>query len=336
MPIGGILSAVAPTVIGGLLGSGQTSTGVPQGYQPINQGAIGNSLYNANTGYMPTAQQYYGMSPNYANSAFQSMYNNPYATGMQAAAGQAGQMAGQMAPAAYAAGQGAMGAGNQILNTAFDPQNALFNQQQHIVQDQSNATNSQYGLGSSGAGAGIANQNLQNFDINWQNNQLARQASGIQAYDAAQNSGLGMMGQGVNAQQQAGALPYNTAQGIATGQFGAINANQGAMQGAMQPYQQNINNMNAYLGLGQSAQAQANNQAYQQQLMQQQNMMGGAALGTYIGQQPGVQNALGNLFGGGNNQFVAGAGYGSGGNTWGSISGNLNTPGLTGFLNSGG
>jgi len=285
-----------------------TAGGVRSTVQLPDQAGAAQALNLANQNYMTQAGQFYGLDPQYANQAFNAMYNNPYAGGMQTAAGQAGTMAGQFAPQAAAMGQGAFGAGQQALGagqqvwqTAQDPQNALFNQLQNQVQQQANVTNSQYGLGSSPAGAAAANQALGQFDINWQNQQLARQQqgqqalnAGINAYTGAAQQGLGMGQAGISLQQQAGALPYATAQQIGQGQFGAINQNQLAMQGAMQPYQQNINNLNSYLGLGQAAQAQANQQAYQQQQMQNQQIAGLAQLGTqaytsYMGQQPQQQ-----------------------------------------------
>ena len=70
---------------------------------------------------------------------------------------------------------------NAIYQSAMDPQQALFNQQTQQLTDQSNAINSMYGLGSSPVGSSITTNALGNFDINWQNQQLARQTQGAQA-----------------------------------------------------------------------------------------------------------------------------------------------------------
>jgi len=292
MPIGaaiagGIASGVGGSLVGSLLSPsrGGSAPGVAPTVQLPGQAEMAKNLQSGTQDYLKTAQQFYGMDPSYANQAFQAMYSNPYAAAAQTAAGQAGGMSGDWASRAAAAGRGAMDAGTQALQagqqvwqTAADPQDALYRQMQQRVMDQSNAINSQYGLGASPVGAGVAGQNLTNFDLAWQQQQLQRQIQGqqalnqgINAYTGAAGTGLGFGQTGVGMQQQAGALPYQTAQGIGQGQFGALAANQAAMQGTMTPYQQQINNMANYLGLGQSAQAQAAGQSYGQQQLQRQD-----------------------------------------------------------------
>lgn len=76
-------------------------------------------------------------------------------------------------------------AGSSILNTAFDPQSQLYNQQFQQNQDQTNASLARAGLGSSAAGVGISNQSNQNFNTNWQNQQLGREATGLASYGSA-------------------------------------------------------------------------------------------------------------------------------------------------------
>lgn len=84
------------------------------------------------------------------------------------------------------------GSGNQVLNTAFDPQNALYNQQQQLNTDQSRASEYARGIQSSPYGAALENQSNQNFNLNWQNQQLARQTQGLQAAQGAYGSAQGM------------------------------------------------------------------------------------------------------------------------------------------------
>lgn len=290
--------AAAATVVGGMMsdkgGPGSNATQLP-GMEGVAQ-----NYQAALPGYMNQAQQYQGaMNPAFANQAFNAMYNNPYAGGVQGAANQAGQMAGQFAPMAQQAGAGAFGAGQraldagqQIWQTAQDPQNALFNRLQQQTMDQSNVTNSMYGLGGSGAGAGLAQQALGNFDINWQNQQLQRQMQGQQAlgaginqYGAANQQGIDMGMAGMGFQQQAGLLPYQAARGLGQDRFGAIGAQQQAMMSGLQPYQQNINNMGAYLGLGMGAQQQQLGAQQNQYANQQQNAANMAQLGTNLGMQ---------------------------------------------------
>ena len=85
------------------------------------------------------------------------------------------------------------GGAASILSTGFDPQQALYRRTLQQVGDQSNAVNSMYGLASSPYGAGLANQALSNFNIDWQNQQLARQQQALGAASGAygQAGGLG-------------------------------------------------------------------------------------------------------------------------------------------------
>ena len=142
-----------------LLGQGAgASTGATNAINPVLMQAF-QSMLSA-----PTAQEY-GQLSNLAPQYGQILQN-------QAAQGQ--QNAG-----------GLINAGNQIMNTASDPQGALFNQLQQQVTDQSRAADSARGIGMSGQSAGNENQALSNFDINWQNQQLGRQSQGLQGLESA-------------------------------------------------------------------------------------------------------------------------------------------------------
>jgi hypothetical protein len=68
-----------------------------------------------------------------------------------------------------------LGYQGQALATGFDPQNQLYAQQYQQNQDQTNVANAQNGVANTPYGAGIAAQSNQNFDTNWQNQQLQRQ-----------------------------------------------------------------------------------------------------------------------------------------------------------------
>ena len=186
-------------------------------------------------------------------------------------------------------GQGQIAAGQQLLNlggmaqplatqisqTAFDPQSALYNQQYQQNQQQVNAVNAQNGVAGSPFGAGLAQQSGQNFNLNWQNNQLARQAQGAGAISTLGSfaSGVDQVGgalgsQGLTTQAQGSALPSNTyltqenaniaaLQALAagyTGQAATDTAGAGAAQGYLQTGQDAT-------GLNQNAAQQNNAQA---------------------------------------------------------------------------
>src|SRR5215469_16460699 len=77
---------------------------------------------------------------------------------------------------------------NQTLAQGFDPQQALFNQLFNQQQQQNLASQAAAGVGSTPYGAGLSQQGNQNFDIAWQNAQLARQ--GQAAANAAGLAGI--------------------------------------------------------------------------------------------------------------------------------------------------
>lgn len=136
-------------------------------------GAAPTALFNAeNTsfGNIP----FYGINQAQGN-AFNSINNSTAST-----AGQGQNLANQ-ATSAYQAGQ--------------DPQNALFAKQFQQQQDQQNATNAMNGVAGTPYGAALTTQGNQNFDLNWQNQQLQRE-------NTAANTASTLLGSGTSAQQQ--------------------------------------------------------------------------------------------------------------------------------------
>jgi hypothetical protein len=225
-------------------------------------------------------------------------YNN-YSGGYRQAANQAGQQYGalgsQLQNAAglqFGQQQGLINAGQQVYNTAFDPQNALYNRTVQQLQDQTGATNSMYGLGSSAAGAGVANQALGNFNIDWQNAQLQRQLSGLQGYGSA----VGQAGQAA-------------AQGGALGGAGAGYT----LQGGQVPYQSNLQISAEPTNIGQNYGQYLQNtvygpaQGFQQQAIPYMNYGQGAQAVPYQAQAQGA-GAAGALAGQAVGQGVQGLG----------------------------
>jgi hypothetical protein len=203
--------------------------------------------------------------------------------------GQAGQSYGQ--------GQNLYGAGNQLWQTALDPQNALRDKMQQQVTDASRAGTSARGIGMGGEAAGIENQDVSNFLMNWQNAQLGRQAQGLQGMTGAYG-GAGQQGQLGNA-QLAGAMGM----GQGGAQFPMQMANlygQGMQTGVYSPYAQGMGMGSNYMGIGQQGGAQA--------FGQNQTGLGNLAGGLGGLGQSGMGNWLNNLF-----TTNQGQGYGSAG-----------------------
>jgi hypothetical protein len=236
------------------------------------------------------------------------------------------------------------GMGQQLYQTAFDPQQALYNRTAQQVRDQANAINYASGVGTSPYGAGVAGQTMSNFNIDWQNQLLNRMLQGTLGYGSlAQAAGglgtnignlaglglnqniqglqsaLGLGGASAQLAQQAGMLPYQTAVGMGQN---ALNALQTQQLMGNQQYtipQLVLNDLQSYLGLGQSASniaGQLGSLASQQAAsnMAGLGMLAGPASNLLFGSQGlsgalglGSGGLLGGLFGGG-----AGAGAGAG------------------------
>lgn len=148
-------------------------------------------------------------------------------------------------------------AGNQVFQTALDPQNALRNQLQQQVTDASRAGTSARGIGMGGEAAGIENQDVNNFLLNWQNAQLQRQLAGLGGMSQA-------MGQSGNLGAQAGQSLGQSANFYNTGAlfpFEMAGAYSNALGAPMSQFGNLSPQMLSYLGLGNQAGQQAfNNQ----------------------------------------------------------------------------
>ncbi len=310
-------------------------------------------LYGAATGGLPYGQ-------NILNNAFSPVWgqqtaaaqNNPFAN-MAVGGGLQGAQLGQ---------QGAnqlQGAGQSLLQTGFDPQSALFNRSQQQLMDQTNAINAMSGIGGSPYGASVAANAMGNFDINWQNQQLARQAQaagaasplfqaapGLAALSAGLPSGaygnqLNMVNQALGNQNNAGiagaggfgnllsglsggfsganqlgqtgaaalgtfgAAPFQAGAQVGTTDLSALGTQAGLGNQAFQLPQQAINDLESYLGLGQSA-SQLSGALGQQGFNQFAQGLGGGL--------SGLNSLFGSnsLFGGSSGLFGAGGMFGGG------------------------
>ena len=144
-------------------------------------------------------------------------------------------------------------AGNQTYQTALDPQNALRNQLQQQVTDASRAGTSARGIGMSGEAAGIENNDVNNFLLQWQQSQLGRQLAGLQGMQGA-------MGTSGNLGGQAGSALGQTGQFLNAGAMFPFEAAQGygqALQGPMSQFGGLSQQMLNYLGLGNASSQQA-------------------------------------------------------------------------------
>jgi len=181
----------------------------------------------------------------YAQNTFQNLYNNPYASQALGGAQFGAQLGGQAGLNQFGTGQALTGAGlgmlpyaSQIMQTGFDPQQALYSRTLQQVQDQQNAQQAMRGIAMSPYGAGLANQATSNFNIDWQNQQLARQAQAAGAAGGLMGTGANLAGMGIGMETGApgtitssAMLPYAAYSSIGQGQNQALMSLLGALGG---------------------------------------------------------------------------------------------------------
>lgn len=271
------------------------------------------------------------------SSAYQQLGNinyQPYLQASQQAGNQYGQLATQAGQnGAAMAGQASndfgqqqalQQAGQSVYNLGMDPQSALYNRTQQQITDQSAASNSMYGLGSSAQGASLQNQANENFNIDWQNQQLSRasqglagmtsadQAAGAQGTlgSAALQQSAAYYGQQPGYTQQAASTPMTAQQTVAGQGFTNAQNYSTALGAAMAPYNQQQNQDIPYMNYGSGA----GSNAFQNTLAS--NQASSAALnqaGSALGNTNWSQ--LSNLFGGssglnaGNSYYSNGSQY---------------------------
>lgn len=297
------LVGVGGALAGMFGGGGASSVNLPQQWNMPNMTGAATGAYGGIGNLAPLTNEGYNALP-YAESLFNQMYGNQYAAGAQGGAGVASGMGTSAATGAYGAGNALMGAGvsalpygQQIMNTAFDPQQALYARTAQQTTDQTRAGLEARGMDNTPYGAGVEGQTMANFNIDWQNAQLQRQIQGAGGLNnifsgagGAINQGAGIANTAAGQYLTASGMPYATNVGIGQNQQGAINNLIGTGQSganlanvSIQDYlayvqggtnQQNANNATAQLGLNQSQMAFNQNMGYGSALGQ-----GAAALG---------------------------------------------------------
>jgi hypothetical protein len=314
---GGLATGVVGNLLGGGGGGGGGSSGGYSGgsYLPPNLQQAANS----ELGMIPQLGQnnlYQQYLPQVQSAVNQGLYSPYYGQAMQGAqqASGAGMQQGMQSLGAANQLYGQMGQipglENQLIGSAFDPQSQLYNYLQAQNANQTNADLAARGLGMSGAGAQIADQQNQLFNQNWQNNLLQRQLAGAQGVGMLNQSAgqLGAIGttlgtQGVNQIQQSAAMPYQTQLNSLQSQLGLMGTAGQYGQQSNVPIQQQISDYNAYQGLGSPS----------AQFGQQQTAMQGAA---------SIAQPIGNALGGAIGNWAAGLGGSSNsGNYFGTGSG---------------
>lgn len=315
--LAGVVGSVAGTAISGAM-SPSTSGGGTSYYTPTG-------LSGADTDWQGLLSSIYGdyNSSNLGQYGMESLLNgltsnSQYMGGYMNAAQNAGTGYTNAGTALTNLGnqdlgtsQSLLGAGQQVYQNSLDPNQAQYNLSLNNLTQQTGATNSMYGLGSSAAGAGVQDQALSNFGINWNTQQLQNQIAGLGAYTGAANTAGQYSQAGANALTQApqytllgGQLPYSTSAALAAvpGQLGStygsyLNSN---VYGPAESIQQGIiPYLNYGAGAEQTPYSTANSNA---------QSMGSTASSAIGGLGNSVQNAggLANLFSGTTGSFGGG------------------------------
>ncbi len=258
--------------------------------------AGGQEMFNAASGGLPYAGQALaqGFDPRY-DAAVSGIEHNPYYGQALAGAERGAQMGAQGANAMQGLAGRLGGAVPGLLDSGFDPRAALFNRTEGRLMDQTNAINAMSGVGNTPYGASVASNAMGNFDIDWQNQQLARQAQATGAAGQAANTAGGLYGAAPGLAASSAGLPS----GAYTNNIGQLlqamgQRNQAGLQGAA--------GYNSILGSSGQGLNQANNLNLSGVGAQQQ--YGAAPYNTQAGIGANSLSGLTNLTQLGNNQFA--------------------------------
>jgi hypothetical protein len=191
--------------------------------QPLQYANIGNTLTQ-----LPSSINNLQNSQSAVNPTVNNQINSPAAFSAMAGANNAASYAGGVSSDYYNTGQNLVQSGQsitpyaqQVFQTSMDPQGQLYNWLQNQNMQQTNAQNAASGVGTTPYGASVADQSNMLFNINWQNQQLQRQISGLQAGAGALQTGAGIESTGLGLESQApsleasiSAIPYSTQSNI--------------------------------------------------------------------------------------------------------------------------
>jgi hypothetical protein len=320
--------------LGGTLpGLGQQAAATTQAQIPLlqnlaqNQAGYGAGLAGQAQGLLPgmqqigaAGQQLASAAPRYAQAAGATTPQLQqigatgqglsgaapgFAQGMLGTAQQGaniGALGGGLTGAAPGFAQGALGtnaglaaAQQQILQSGMDPQSALYNRTAQQTLDQQNAINAMSGVGTSPYGAGVAGQTMANFNIDWQNQQLQRQAQAAQAASS-------LAGQQLAGTTGAANILNQLMTGGANIGLGGLTAQQAGIQGGANLLG-GLTSQGGQLGLSAAQQQLANLQAGGG-LLQNLTTAGGTQGLNALQQQLAGLTGAGNLY----NQGAQGAG----------------------------
>lgn len=247
--------------------SAPTNSGNYNFYQPTNPGVADEALQYATNNANQVGAQIQDFSSPAAFGATNYLLNNPYSFQAQQGADYLYNMTSAVTPQAFSnsaslSGLGALGASYvpAALTAGFDPQGDIYNRERAKTLDSANAINSMYGLSASPYGAGVANEALNSFNLDWQNTLLGRQNTAANtAYTLGAGAGQNFTGASnlnsaalVNG-ASAAMLPYSTHQQFGADQLAALGGLSSLANSWLTPNSIAASGAGAYLGAGNSA-----------------------------------------------------------------------------------
>lgn len=271
--------------------------------------------------YTPFGQNDPRTGNQWYNEILQMVNLNPYTAALQTGAERAGGLAGTASENLSLGAQGVRDYASamqpralDILNMGFDPRSELYQRTQQQLQDQTRASLAARGMNPTGVGAGVENKAMSDFNIDWQNQQLARGLSALGGYGTSMGqygAAQGQAGQldsaAIQSMIASGQIPYDVYRGRAADLVNFTNATQTGQLQALQPMQNLAAMYGNYLGFSNQA-AQTANQA--QQYGQNRADQAGAGITGMLG--PALGQGLDYLWNSGGGGVPPG-GYSTGG-----------------------
>lgn len=218
-----------------------------------------------------------------------NLVNNPFAPQAISGAQTGAAMGTAGAAQNFNTGMSLVPYATQILQTGMDPQNALYQQQLQQTRDQSNVQNAQSGVATTPYGAGVTDQAVTNFNIDWLNNELARQTQAAGAASSLDTAASSLYTPAGQQTVQSATIPYATYSDIGTGQDTALSQLLGIGGAGENLSQVNISDLLAQLTGGNQANSVAN-ATYGNQLIGAQNTFNNA--GTLASSAAGLAGDL--------------------------------------------
>jgi hypothetical protein len=215
------------------------------------------------------------------------------------------------------------GSGRQIMDLGFDPRNTEYNRNRGQALDVANVANASAGIGSSPYGASVTTTSLNDFDSKWEDKRLERAGYGAKTQGSLYSEGGALSSSGghmltdaeklgtagITDLSTANRMPFNDL----TSGASAITKDQSAVSDlGTAKYalpESNLNALESYLGLGQSASKISGQlgDLGQSQLGSSLQGVGSAVGGVNSLTGGGVTSGLGSLFGAGGAATTIGA-----------------------------